>query len=79
MKLLNHQNLIFFFSISSSHLNKTTTYNIPIVDNNINTHQPHPRDVYLNRDLVFGFGFVAGSERPVVVRSVKDAGPAEGN
>lgn len=25
-----------------------------------------------------GFGFVAGSERPVVVRFVKDGGPSEG-
>lgn len=31
---------------------------------------PAPRKVEMRRDPVLGFGFVAGSEKPVVVRSV---------
>lgn len=31
---------------------------------------PAPRKVEMKRDPVLGFGFVAGSEKPVVVRSV---------
>lgn len=31
---------------------------------------PTPRKVEMRRDPVLGFGFVAGSEKPVVVRSV---------
>lgn len=31
---------------------------------------PDPRLVEMRRDPVLGFGFVAGSEKPVVVRSV---------
>lgn len=31
---------------------------------------PAPRTVAMRRDPVLGFGFVAGSEKPVVVRSV---------
>ena len=31
---------------------------------------PTPRRVEMRRDPVLGFGFVAGSEKPVVVRSV---------
>lgn len=29
------------------------------------------RQVTIHRDPIYGFGFVAGSERPVVVRSVR--------
>ncbi|EPY74579.1 hypothetical protein CB1_001960003 [Camelus ferus] len=32
----------------------------------------------MRRDPVLGFGFVAGSEKPVVVRSVTPGGPSEG-
>ncbi|XP_062997881.1 FERM and PDZ domain-containing protein 3 [Elgaria multicarinata webbii] len=35
------------------------------------------RQVKIQRDPVYGFGFVAGSERPVVVRSVTPGGPSE--
>uniref|UniRef100_A0A3Q3G7G5 FERM and PDZ domain containing 4 n=1 Tax=Labrus bergylta TaxID=56723 RepID=A0A3Q3G7G5_9LABR len=38
---------------------------------------PTPRNVEMRRDPVLGFGFVAGSEKPVVVRSVTP-GPSEG-
>ncbi|GAA6228754.1 FERM and PDZ domain-containing protein 4-like isoform X3 [Lates japonicus] len=39
---------------------------------------PVPRKVEMRRDPVLGFGFVAGSEKPVVVRSVTPGGPSEG-
>uniref|UniRef100_A0A665TVA2 Toll-like receptor 7 n=1 Tax=Echeneis naucrates TaxID=173247 RepID=A0A665TVA2_ECHNA len=39
---------------------------------------PAPRKVEMRRDPVLGFGFVAGSEKPVVVRSVTPGGPSEG-
>ncbi|XP_067404529.1 FERM and PDZ domain-containing protein 3 [Emydura macquarii macquarii] len=35
------------------------------------------RQVKIQRDPLYGFGFVAGSERPVVVRSVTAGGPSE--
>ncbi|XP_057351307.1 FERM and PDZ domain-containing protein 3 isoform X4 [Manis pentadactyla] len=35
------------------------------------------RQVTIHRDPICGFGFVAGSERPVVVRSVRPGGPSE--
>ncbi|XP_060105958.1 FERM and PDZ domain-containing protein 3 [Heteronotia binoei] len=35
------------------------------------------RQVKIQRDPVYGFGFVAGSERPVVVRSVTPGGPSD--
>ncbi|XP_013922570.1 PREDICTED: FERM and PDZ domain-containing protein 3 [Thamnophis sirtalis] len=35
------------------------------------------RQVKLQRHPIYGFGFVAGSERPVVVRSVTSGGPSE--
>ncbi|TTA98330.1 FERM and PDZ domain-containing protein 4 [Bagarius yarrelli] len=37
-----------------------------------------PRKVEMRRDPVLGFGFVAGSEKPVIVRSVTPGGPSEG-
>ncbi|XP_028836900.1 FERM and PDZ domain-containing protein 4-like isoform X4 [Denticeps clupeoides] len=39
---------------------------------------PAPRQIEMHRDPVLGFGFVAGSEKPVVVRSVTPGGPSEG-
>ena len=59
------------FSPTFSHLNKTTTYEdprkwLPIDPEDI----PEPRMVDLNRDPELGFGFVAGSEKPVIVRYV---------
>ncbi|XP_061455057.1 FERM and PDZ domain-containing protein 3 [Rhineura floridana] len=35
------------------------------------------RQVKIQRDPIYGFGFVAGSARPVVVRSVTPGGPSE--
>ena len=37
---------------------------------------PTPREVLLERHPELGFGFVAGSERPVVVRYVTEGGPS---
>uniref|UniRef100_H3A9A4 FERM and PDZ domain containing 3 n=1 Tax=Latimeria chalumnae TaxID=7897 RepID=H3A9A4_LATCH len=36
------------------------------------------RQVKIKRDSVYGFGFVAGSEKPVIVRSVTAGGPSYG-
>lgn len=37
---------------------------------------PEPRAVVLQRSPTMGFGFVAGSERPVIVRFVTEDGPS---
>lgn len=37
---------------------------------------PEPRTVTLERSQALGFGFVAGSERPVIVRFVTEGGPS---
>lgn len=39
--------------------------------------EPVPRVVIITRDDECGFGFVAGSEKPVIVRYVKEGGPSE--
>jgi hypothetical protein len=49
-----------------SHLNKTTTYEDPRKD--WTEEPPQPRQVELARHPELGFGFVAGSEKPVIVR-----------
>ncbi|KAK2083127.1 FERM and PDZ domain-containing protein 4, partial [Saguinus oedipus] len=49
------------------------TQAIPFDDPRLESCQiipPAPRKVEMRRDPVLGFGFVAGSEKPVVVRSV---------
>ena len=52
-----------------SHLNKTTTYEDPRKWGTIEPDEvPEPRNVSLERDSEMGFGFVAGSEKPVIVR-----------
>ena len=63
--------LKLFACFYCSHLNKTTTYEdprkwLPIDPEDI----PEPRIVDLTRDQELGFGFVAGSEKPVIVRYV---------
>lgn len=74
---------IFFLSFfqthapAHSHLDKTTTYEVP--DRcDPNEEPPEPRYVYLQRSSTLGFGFVAGSERPVIVRFVTEGGPSVG-
>jgi hypothetical protein len=54
-----------------SHVNKTTTYEDPRRWGTVEAEEtPEPRTVTLTRDPELGFGFVAGSEKPVIVRSV---------
>ncbi|CAD7093520.1 unnamed protein product [Hermetia illucens] len=58
-----------------NHLNKTTTYEAPDWVRWDDT-PPEPRVVVLQRSPTVGFGFVAGSERPVIVRFVTEGGPS---
>lgn len=51
-----------------SHLNKTTTYEDPRRGDWGGEEPPQPRNVELCRHPELGFGFVAGSEKPVIVR-----------
>lgn len=44
--------------------------------NNFQDSNPEPRTVELTRDAEHGFGFVAGSEKPVIVRFVRSGGPS---
>ncbi|XP_013139382.1 PREDICTED: uncharacterized protein LOC106103999 [Papilio polytes] len=59
-----------------NHVNKTTTYVAP--EGCGCESPPAPRDVVLQRDPDLGFGFVAGSEKPVLVRFVTDNSPSVG-
>ncbi|XP_075446345.1 FERM and PDZ domain-containing protein 4 isoform X3 [Ascaphus truei] len=61
-----------------SHLTQTVTFEDPRIES-CQINPPPPRNVEMRRDPVLGFGFVAGSEKPVVVRSVTPGGPSEGN
>lgn len=52
-----------------SHINKTSTYEDPRKWGATEPEEvPEPRDVTLERHPELGFGFVAGSEKPVIVR-----------
>lgn len=51
-------------------MNKTTTVEDPRKDSD--EEPPQPRVVELIRDPQKGFGFVAGSEKPVIVRFVTE-------
>ncbi|GFN91613.1 Ferm and pdz domain-containing protein, partial [Plakobranchus ocellatus] len=57
------------------HVEKYTTRDDPRQDPDY-VEPPKPREVELVRDLDKGFGFVAGSEKPVVVRFVTEGGPS---
>nr|XP_018902965.1 PREDICTED: FERM and PDZ domain-containing protein 4 isoform X2 [Bemisia tabaci] len=59
-----------------NHINKTTTYEDPRPG--YRDEPAKPRTVHLTRDAEMGFGFVAGSEKPVIVRFVTEGGPSEG-
>ena len=63
-------NLINFL-ISFSHVDETTTCTDPssVCDDVV---PPQPRVLTLQRDSKLGFGFVAGSEKPVIVRFVTE-------
>ncbi|XP_055959064.1 uncharacterized protein LOC126829506 [Patella vulgata] len=58
-----------------NHVEKYTTREDPR-DEADYIEPPKPREVELVRDPEKGFGFVAGSEKPVVVRFVTDGGPS---
>lgn len=58
-----------------NHANKTSTYENPRKEGE--EEPPQPREVELIRDPQMGFGFVAGSEKPVIVRFVTEGGPNE--
>ncbi|XP_068124461.1 FERM and PDZ domain-containing protein 4 isoform X3 [Hyperolius riggenbachi] len=60
-----------------SHLTQAGTFEDPRIES-CQINPPLPRNVEMRRDPVLGFGFVAGSEKPVVVRSVTPGGPSEG-
>lgn len=71
--------LISLFSLffSYSHMTQAIPFDDPRFDS-CQIIPPAPRKVEMRRDPVLGFGFVAGSEKPVVVRSVtpgKDPNP----
>lgn len=71
-----YNNLLKYHGTIFSHLNKTTTYVAP--EGCSCESPPAPRDVVLDRDPELGFGFVAGSEKPVLVRFVTDNSPSVG-
>ncbi|CAG9765036.1 unnamed protein product [Ceutorhynchus assimilis] len=59
-----------------NHVNKTTTYETPAYKLTENLPIPKPRTLVLERSTNLGFGFVAGSEKPVIVRFVTEGGPS---
>lgn len=59
-------------SLHSSHNEGTSTYSLPCSQLDVEYEYPETRDVTLQRDPDLGFGFVAGSERPVVIRCVTE-------
>ncbi|XP_064636403.1 uncharacterized protein LOC135493223 isoform X2 [Lineus longissimus] len=59
-----------------NHVTRITTIDDPR-DEGENVETPQPREVELTRDPQLGFGFVAGSEKPVIVRFVTESGPSE--
>ncbi|XP_038613268.1 FERM and PDZ domain-containing protein 4 isoform X2 [Tachyglossus aculeatus] len=60
-----------------NHMTQSATFEDPRLES-CQIIPPAPRKVEMRRDPVLGFGFVAGSEKPVVVRSVTPGGPSEG-
>jgi hypothetical protein len=68
---------LFPFGTIFSHLNKTTTFERP-QRYGYDVSPPRPRKVVLHRSPTLGFGFVAGSEKPVIVRFVTEGGPSVG-
>lgn len=71
---MHKKNLFLLFF---SHINCTTTFELPLTVDKEDEEEPVPRLVTITRDSELGFGFVAGSERPVIVRYVKEGGPSE--
>ena len=58
-------------------MNKTTTYELPHFYS-YDEPAPEPRCIILERHPTMGFGFVAGSEKPVIVRFVTEGSPSVG-
>lgn len=58
-----------FSTLSHSHVSQSSSLEEVRLDGD-KFVPPVPRKVEMRRDPVLGFGFVAGSEKPVVVRSV---------
>ncbi|XP_077368543.1 FERM and PDZ domain-containing protein 4-like isoform X2 [Festucalex cinctus] len=63
---------------SQNCLNNQVSQSSSLEEVHLDALPPVPRLVEMTRDPVLGFGFVAGSEKPVVVRSVTPGGPSEG-
>lgn len=60
-----------------NHINKTSTYEDPRKWGSTEAEEiPEPREITLERHPELGFGFVAGSEKPVIVRFVTGGGPS---
>uniref|UniRef100_A0A8C6S9Z8 FERM and PDZ domain containing 4 n=1 Tax=Neogobius melanostomus TaxID=47308 RepID=A0A8C6S9Z8_9GOBI len=62
----------------TDHFIEYLTFRLTQIGVHLDGLPPAPRLVEMRRDPVLGFGFVAGSEKPVVVRSVTPGGPSEG-
>lgn len=65
----NMISLFYFCPLSASHVSQSSSLEEVRLDGD-KFVPPAPRKVEMRRDPVLGFGFVAGSEKPVVVRSV---------
>lgn len=70
---------MLIFQIVDSHNTSTTTYQCPVYYKDLVDDEEiyKPRKVTLKRHKDLGFGFVAGSERPLLVRFVKTGGPSD--
>ena len=60
------------FVLNYSHNENVSTYNDPRNQLDVEYEYAETRIISLTRDPQLGFGFVAGSERPVVVRCVTE-------
>lgn len=65
----NTSSVLFCFYLCISHVSQSSSLEEVRLDGD-KFVPPAPRKVEMRRDPVLGFGFVAGSEKPVVVRSV---------
>lgn len=57
-------------------MNQNCTFEKPDKDNCLTILKK--RNVYIKKDKTFGYGFVAGSENPVIVRFITEGGPSFG-
>lgn len=81
---LNDQSVAIDMDAESVSSESSNTYFCQNSQQNSSSHMtstssdPIRRTVVLERHPETGFGFVAGSEKPVIVRFVKEGGPSEG-